>query len=100
MSEQRICEIIAAYYCATEEGHAPQLRELMEQHPDLADDLKRYFLDEERIRRVTQPLQCSEAAKRESQATLSGFPVENEIEGAAGDRAPACAWNRWAPENT
>ena len=54
--EHRLCEVIAAYYQASEDGHAPLLRTLVQQHPDLQDELTRYFVEQELFRRVTEPL--------------------------------------------
>ena len=54
--ERRLCEVIAAYYQATEDGHAPELKTLVQEHPDLQAELTRYFVEQELLHQVARPL--------------------------------------------
>ena len=58
--------MIAAYYQASEDGQEPQLRALIQQHPDLEAELVRYFVDQEKLRRVTEPFRSPEGIDREA----------------------------------
>ena len=65
--------MIAEYYQASEDGHAPLLRTLVQQHPDLQDELTRYFVEQELFRRVTEPLRSP-----------VGFDEETALPGSSG----------------
>ena len=56
--ERRLCEVIAAYYQACKAGQALQLQTLIEQYPDLAAELTRYFAEQDKLHRIISPL-CS-----------------------------------------
>jgi tRNA A-37 threonylcarbamoyl transferase component Bud32 len=91
--ERRLCEVIAAYYQASEEGQAPQLRTLMQQHPDLEAELTRYFVEQEKLRRVTEPLRSPDGIDREAAVPGAGSPrggedirtLQNDIAGVLAD---------------
>jgi hypothetical protein len=50
---QRLNQVIADYLKAAEPGKAPDRDALLEQHPDLADDLRSYFAEHD-TRRAEQ----------------------------------------------
>jgi tRNA A-37 threonylcarbamoyl transferase component Bud32 len=54
--EQALDEILTAYLKAVDAGLAPDRRELLARHPELAADLERFFADQDAISRWTEPL--------------------------------------------
>jgi len=76
--ERRLCEVIAAYYQASEEGHAPRLRALIQEHPDLQAELTRYFVEQELLHQVTEPLRLPDGIDRETAFPRSSRPLGSE----------------------
>ena len=73
-----MCEVIAAYYQATEDGHAPEFHTLIQEHPDLQAELTRYFVEEELLHRVARPLRSAAGyapGKREPRNSSRDRPV-------------------------
>ena len=54
--DQRLGEVLGAYFVAIKEGRDPGRVELLSQHPDLANDLDEYFTEQDRLDRLTAPL--------------------------------------------
>ena len=54
----RLDEIIAAYLDAEAAGKAPDRRELLDRHPDLAADLAAFFTDHDRMKRAVEPVKA------------------------------------------
>src|SRR5690349_17368759 len=52
----RLGEVLGAYFVAVEEGKAPRRQELLEQHPDLANELADYFAEQDRLDRMMAPI--------------------------------------------
>ncbi len=52
---ERFNQVIAEYLSAVEAGEAPDRDELLAQHPELADDLKSFFADQDRLQSVMNP---------------------------------------------
>ncbi len=61
-SEGRLDEVIADYLQAEEAGDAPGRDELMRRHPELADHLRSFFGDLDRVRREAAPFRDAEAS--------------------------------------
>jgi eukaryotic-like serine/threonine-protein kinase len=51
--------LIAAYVQAVEAGQVPNRQELLDRHPDLADALRAFFTDFDRMDRVASPLRLA-----------------------------------------
>jgi serine/threonine-protein kinase len=56
--EARLNEVIAAYLEAVEAGQAPDRDEWLARHPDLADDLRAFFVNHDRMAQVGAPLRA------------------------------------------
>jgi hypothetical protein len=59
--DESLSGVIAAYLQAVDAGQTPDRNELLRRHPDLADDLRRFFADQERLDQLARPVR--EAAK-------------------------------------
>jgi hypothetical protein len=61
--ETRLDELIAAYLEAVEAGRAPDRDEWLARHPDLADELRRFFVNHDRMAQVGEPLRVAAAVE-------------------------------------
>lgn len=57
--EADVDEIIAAYLKAAQAGVAPDHEALIAQHPSYAKELREFFADQERFRRVAEPVRAA-----------------------------------------
>jgi hypothetical protein len=55
----RVDRVILDYLEAVDAGRAPDRRELLARHPDLADDLRAFFADHDGVGRLTRPLRSA-----------------------------------------
>jgi serine/threonine-protein kinase len=62
--EQQLDEIITAYLKAADAGQPPDRRQLLERYPELAEDLRLFFADQDALDRLTTPLQAVALAAR------------------------------------
>ncbi|MFO0880371.1 MAG: protein kinase [Gemmataceae bacterium] len=53
---QRLDAIVVAYHKALEAGQPPDPQSWIDQHPDLADELRAFFAGEQQVARLTTPL--------------------------------------------
>jgi WD40 repeat protein/serine/threonine protein kinase len=63
MAEERIDEVIAEFLEAEAAGQSPDRAALLARHPDLADELRSFFADHDRMRKFAEPLQGPAAAE-------------------------------------
>jgi WD40 repeat protein/tetratricopeptide (TPR) repeat protein len=61
--EARLDELIAVYLEAVEAGRAPDREVWLARHPDLADELRRFFANHDRMAQVGEPLRAAAAAE-------------------------------------
>jgi serine/threonine protein kinase len=78
--EQRLMEVIAAYY---EAGEPPERAELLARHPDLAASLVEFFGIQEDVRKLVEPLRPI------ADAASEGQNADDETLRFVGDRGPS-----------
>ena len=77
---ERLNRIIADYLNAVESGNAPDPNELIEQHSDLADDLKRFFAGHDETSDFVLPMEPEGgAASVESVLARHGLEMRNRF---------------------
>ena len=62
--EQRLDDALAAYFEAVDAGQVPSGEELLRRNPDLADDLRAFFVAEDEMIEHAEPLQPVARAAR------------------------------------
>jgi eukaryotic-like serine/threonine-protein kinase len=67
--EERLCEIIGAYYAASGDGHEPDRAGWLSRHPKFAADLAEFFANQDRLHQLAEPLRPVAQA-----ASLGGAP--------------------------
>src|SRR3954451_9045775 len=53
--EQRLGAVLADYLQAVDAGHTPAATEIIDAHPELADELTAFFADDARLQRLAPP---------------------------------------------
>src|SRR4051794_2667904 len=82
--EERLCEVLAAYFEAAQAGQAPEREAWLARHPDLAADLVAFLEEQDQLLRVTEPLR-SIVEEVECLADHSGrFPAAQDRDARGG----------------
>jgi RNA polymerase sigma-70 factor (ECF subfamily) len=93
--EQRLGEVLGAYFLAVENGLALRREELRERHPDLAMELSEFFAEEDRLDRITAPLRDvggSTGVDDADPAQVPSVPVKGEASVEFRPDPQAIAW--------
>jgi serine/threonine-protein kinase len=79
--EHLLDEVLAGYLRAVQVGQAPSRQALVEQHPALADELERFFADQDHVERLAAPLRQIVPARPPLGigCTLGDYEVLDEI---------------------
>jgi len=80
--ERRLEEILAAFLAAEDAGQPPELEAILLQHPNLADELRSFFQEHDRIGRLAAPLRAVagaggtavETTEGDAESTLAASP--------------------------
>jgi tetratricopeptide (TPR) repeat protein len=64
--EERLFEILAAYFAAVEAGNNPDRTKWLAQYPEWAEDIARFMDDQDRLLRLTEPLRPIAEASSDS----------------------------------
>ena len=75
--EQRLHAILADYLQAAESGQPPDRQQLLSAHPEVADDLRTFFADHDRMHRAAEPFRtATETPARHHVGTETLVPTE------------------------
>jgi WD40 repeat protein/tetratricopeptide (TPR) repeat protein len=78
--EQKLQAVLLAYLQAVDAGEVPDRQELLRNHAELADELRAYFADQDRLERAAEPLRIKAATET---PTLTGSSTLPEQPGPA-----------------
>lgn len=78
-SDPRLQEIVAAYLDAVASGQIPERERLLEQHADLADELRAFFADHDRMTEAAAPLRGQLAVLDDGVAGAAAKPAHEEF---------------------
>ena len=76
--EQRVDEVIAAYLEAADAGEAPDPKEFIAAHSDIAGELESFFANRDEFDRMAEPLQPTVGAAPRPQADDPTLPPTDE----------------------
>jgi hypothetical protein len=73
-SEDQISRLIAEYLDAEQTGAAPDRERLLQEHPDLAEELQAFFSDHDRMKGLVQSLRPTSCSPDDTLAEQSTLP--------------------------
>src|SRR4051812_28012042 len=86
--QQRFQQVLADYLQAAEAGRAPDRQALLAQHPDLADELRSFFANQEQFEQLAEPIgPASRSPQAGDSAPVAARALPPTL--ALGETAPA-----------
>src|SRR5262245_39752778 len=77
--ERRLNDVIAAYLEAVDAGQRPDRDEWLRRHPDLADELRAFFANHDRLAQLGQPLRAMGESHPERVRYFGDYELLQEI---------------------
>ena len=92
--DQRLQEILAAYLQDVEAGKNPDREKLLAQHPDLADDLRSFLAENDKMRRLVDQHEATTLGPESSADARPPWARRSAISATTScwRKSPAAAW--------
>ena len=77
--DQQLEAVIADYIRACETGTAPNRNEILERHPELADELRQFFGQHDRMNQIAEPIRGFGDSLAQSASSHFGWHLESGL---------------------
>lgn len=77
--DERLCEILGAYYAASEGSAEPDREQWLKQYPEFASELRSYFTEQDRLRSLAGPLRTTAMGLAEASPPFGDYELLAEI---------------------